>query len=244
LPSNYNISEERQLPVKLERDLILDSVVEIRFVSTIAEDIVTPRLFEAIYKDFPHSKDVNVPPTGMRAMEPFKYAVTTSLHNNEFSIGFASNSIVFNCVNGYKGWDKFFELIKTYLYRFFSIGIFSEILRIGVRYVNVFENTSDLSKHILLEINFNNIKEYTSLHTTLNLQLKKKDCQFNLGIADTALVNGIPGSLLDIDVIKADPGPTNFENICSHIEQMHQEEKKLFINILHPEFLKTLGPTY
>lgn len=187
---------------------------------------------------------MSVPPVEIRAMEPFKYAVTTILHNNEFSIAFGSNSIVFNCVNGYKGWERFFAVITKHLQHFFSIGIFSEIVRIGLRYVNVFANKTDLSKHILLAINFNNIGRYASLHTSLNLQLTKSNCQINLNIADTALVNGIPGSLLDIDVTKSDLGPTKLENICSQIEQVHYEEKELFINVLHPEFLKTLGPTY
>jgi uncharacterized protein (TIGR04255 family) len=222
----------------------LDSVVEIRFVSSLPREEVSTKIFETIFHDFPYSRDITVPPVEMRAVEPFKYAITTLLHNNEFSIGFAYNSIVFNCVNGYKGWEKYSEVTQTYLRHFFSIGIFSEITRVGLRYVNLFANTTDLSKHILLDIKFNNINNYASLHTSLNLQLKKNSCQINLNIADTALVNGIPGSLLDIDVSKSDLGPVNFENICSQIEQIHHEEKELFINILRPDFLKTLGPTY
>lgn len=239
-----HITEERKSPVRLERDLLLDSVVEIRFVSTFAKEEVPTKIFELLYKDFPYSREVTTPPAEMRAAEPFKYAVTTILHNNEFSIGFGCNSIAFNCVNGYKGWERFFELIQKYVHLFFSIGLFSEIVRIGLRYVNLFDNTTDLTKHIQLDINFNNIGAYTSLHTTLNLQLKKNDCQFVLNIFDTALVNGRPGSVLDIDVAKNCTIEANFEKVCAEIEEVHREEKAIFINILHPEFLQTLNPSY
>lgn len=244
MPTEPYIPQDRKLPVKLERDLILDSVVEIRFVPSVPSEEVQTKIFEAIYKDFPFSMEVTVPPVEMRAVEPFKYSVTTLLHNKEFSIGFGRSSIVFNCMNGYKGWKSFSEFIKKYVRHFYSVGLFSQIIRVGLRYVNFFPNRTDLSQHIMLEIKFNNFQKYTSLHTSLSLQLKKGDCQFTLTVHDTALVNGIPGSVLDIDVTKAGPGDASFEDVCSQIEQLHHEEKDLFINILHPDFLQTLGPSY
>lgn len=230
--------------MKLETDLLLDSVVEIRFVPAFPKEEVSTKIFEVLYQDFPFSREVTSPPAEMRAAEPFKYAITTLLHNTHFSIGFGGNAIVFNCVNGYKGWKDFFSFIQRYLDLFFSIGLFSEILRVGLRYVNVFDNTTDLTKHIQLDLNFNNIDAYTSLHTTLNLQLKKGDCQFLLNIADTALVNGRPKALLDIDVSWSGLVATDFKNVCARIEEVHHEEKAIFTNILHPEFLQTLKPSY
>lgn len=244
LSNSTYIAKQRKLPVKLDKDLLLDSVVEVRFVPNTPKEEVQTKIFEILYKDFPYSREVTTPPAEMRAAEPFKYAITTFLHNNEFAIGFGTNSIVFNCVNGYKGWGRYFEVIGKYLRIFFSIGLFSEIVKIGVRYVNVFDATTDLSKHIELGINFNNSNVYTSVHTALNLQLKKNECQINLTIADTALVNGKPGSVLDIDVSKSGPGAPTFENVYAQIEEIHREEKELFTNILDPEFLKTLGPSY
>lgn len=244
LSTSHTITGERTPPVKLDKDLLLDSVVEIRFVPKPPQEEVQTKIFEVLYKDFPYTKDVTVPPAEMRVAEPFKYAITTFLHDNKFAIGFGSNSIVFNCVNGYKGWESYFKVIGKYLQIFFSIGLFAEILKIGVRYVNVFDATADLSKHIELGINFNNIDAYTSVHTTLKLELKKNACQINLTIADTALVNGKPGSVLDIDVTKTNTGEVSYEHICAQIEEAHREEKELFTNILDRQFMQTLGPSY
>jgi uncharacterized protein (TIGR04255 family) len=244
LSTSHIITGERTPPVKLDKDLLLDSVVEIRFVPKLPQEEVQTKIFEVLYKDFPYTKDVTVPPAEMRASEPFKYAITTFLHNNVFAIGFGSHAIVFNCVNGYKGWRDYFAMIEKYLEIFFSIGLFAEVVRIGVRYVNVFDTTTDLSKHIELDINFNNIAAYTSVHTALKLELKKNACQINLTIADTALVNGKPGSVLDIDVTKSNAGEAIFENICAQIQEVHREEKELFTNILDHQFMQTLGPTY
>ena len=238
------MSEERKSPVKLKKDLIQDSVVEIRFEPAVPKDQVLVKIFEGLYKDFPNSKDVQVPPLEMRAVEPFKYLVTNVLHNNEYSVGFGGNSIVFNCINGYKGWQTYFGVISNYLSHFFAIGLFSEVVRVGLRYVNVFADTNNLSKNIQLDINFHNIGNYTAHNATINLQLKKNDCQFILNIVDTALVNGKAGSVLDIDVTKLVSAASTFENICTLINEVHREEKEIFINILDPEFLETLGPSY
>jgi uncharacterized protein (TIGR04255 family) len=244
LNNDILLNSDVKIPKKLDRDLLIDSVVEIRFGSGLPIEQVFPKIFTLVADEFPNYKESEIP-SQLRLMPQFGHFSSTTLNNDSFSLGFSSRALVFNCINGYKGWDKYFNIIKKYLRLFYENKIFNRVERIGLRYINIFENTNDLSKHILLKVEFRGIDNYQSPpHLTVSIQLQKGNNQFLLNIADSAIINNRTGSILDIDAFTTNTIFSSLEDLFLIIENLHDEEKILFVNILKDEFLKQLGPNY
>ncbi len=106
--SNIVLTPDIRIPKKLERDLIKDSVVELRFSSELSSEQLYPKIFEIVSKDFPNYRESEIP-SQLRATPQFGHISSTTLYNDSFSIGFSSRVIVFNCNGGYKGWPQFFD---------------------------------------------------------------------------------------------------------------------------------------
>jgi uncharacterized protein (TIGR04255 family) len=238
-----------KIPQLIDHGHIIESVVEIRFVPanehTAFLDIVAAARSHVTNYSF-HPAEI---PRQIRQSDPqFEYSVEGSLNGEEYSIGIGSNTLVFNCVNGYKKWSEFFPFIKRVLET--AAGSIREVVRIGVRYTNFFEGMNDLSNfNVGFFAGAEDLKiEASKVHQmVLKFAMMSEVVSYNVTVANQASVPRAtsPGALLDVDAyldhgLHSPVGKQHFDQI----DLVHSKEKEMFFVLLKDEFLKTLNPKY
>lgn len=236
--------DEFRIPIKITPDPIRDSVVEIRFKSEVPNEAIFGKLFNLLNKEFPSFENIAIPENIKKQVIELKHVAIGRLQNDNFSIGIGNNVVAFNCVDGYKGWEQYFAMIKSNLLKIKETGIINEIERIGIRFTNFFEGVDDISSNLTLRIDFEGKEDYKTEQTTFRTELLKDEFHYILMVANNAKMGTISGSVLDIDTSISELPNVIDEELFKIIDKGRQEEKILFFKLLKPDFLEQFNPEY
>lgn len=249
-----------KLPKKITPDRIRESVVQVFFNSHLPfEPLVgyMHRLFlhhgfeytNRPIRQFPINPELMPvdPSTFEIALLPqhffFNEEIKIQLHQN--------NSLIFNCTNNYIGWSKYFGVIDNLVTELYREKLISNFTRAGIRYISEFANIDILEK-----VNFGfetsvinkpisngtfRVEWVDSPHTII-VNLGSKLPINSLIVADGTKVEFV--SLIDIDVINQEFEPCESNQILLTIDNLHQNQKKVFFGLLKQEFLNSLNPEY
>jgi len=238
------------IPKKIDNCPIVDSVVELRFKSSIFPNAVFGLIFKALQKDF--SKVDKLPilqlPEQLRDSDPnFKFKAHYRLISDDgFSVQVGPDVLVIGAPTPYPGWDKFFEKIQLVIKEVFKTDVIEDVVRLGVRFINFFD--LDVFEKINLDININSTS-HKPKNTQLRTEIEKNGFLNTLNIANNAkqaIQNNKErnGSIIDIDTFK-EYEQVDFKKIYkSEIETAHNSEKEIFFNLLKTEYLETFNPKY
>lgn len=232
-----------RVPKKITPDPIRDSIIEIRFQSETSKEAIFGILFRTLCDEFPlyESNDV---PNSLRSYKEFQYAAEGKLKNDDYSVSIGYNVIAFNCINGYKGWDKYFNVIKENLKKIYKTKVINGIDRLGIRYVNLFENIEEVSESLHLNIEFTDKDKYETTQTTFRTEIAKGTFKHILSVADNVMIGETKGTLIDIDTSTTElPNEIN-DTLFDIINKGRQEEKILFFKLLKENFLAKFNPEY
>jgi len=231
-----------RIPTKITPDPIIEAAVEIRFKSSLSKDSIIPGFINAFIKDFPRYKEGTIPPFPGFLED---HLSKISLFNESFLVGFGSRVLVFGCVGGYKGWDKFSKVIYSNLEKVFSEKLVDGVERIGVRYINFFKGVSDLSSNINLQISFAGKENFSQMRgTQIRTEVGKEGLKIAFLLVDNARVNNNDGSILDIDSYSENLNLKSPKDIISKIEENKFEETNLFFTLIKDSFLAKYNPEY
>ncbi len=234
----------KRIPKKITPDPIVDSIVELRFTSSIPKEAVIGQLLNILLPRYPQVRNHNIPEE-IRQKDEFRYAVELTLLNSFFSVGIGINVITFNCVNGYKGWNIYFEEIKYVLTLINNESIFSSIERIGIRYINFFKDILNITKFLDLNVQFHDQEIYQIQQTIFITQLSRNDFSHRLQVSENAILNeSINGSLVDIDTSTTDVPANIGDDLYKLIKRTREEERLLFFNLLKSDFIEQFNPEY
>lgn len=239
-----------RIPKKIEICPIVDSVVELRFKSSIFPNAVFGLIFNSLQKDFPRVEKLPILqlPEQLRDSDPnFKFKAQYRLISEDgFSVQVGPDVLVMGSPIPYPGWESYSQKIKLSIEKVFETGVIEQVLRLGVRFINFFE--IDIFEQINLDISINN-----SSHKTPNTQIRTEIVEngffSTLNIANNAkqaIGNNQEriGSIIDIDTFKKYK-EIDFRNIYeSEIETAHNSEKEIFFSLLKTDYLKTFNPYY
>lgn len=143
-PSDFPIPKPARLPLKISPCPIVEAVVEIRFVSTESWRNMPGMLHPRIRSHYPESKELPLAsmPDDMRTKDPsFTWEPLLQYGGSAFSIQFGPRVIsLITRPHHYPGWSCFEEELAWVFEQLEASGIISEIERIGLRYVDFFEN--------------------------------------------------------------------------------------------------------
>lgn len=241
------MKKEIKIPKKITPDFIIDSVVEIRFKSSIPEEAIFGIIFNLLQNKHPNFKNAPIAPDQKRQNPNLQFFPDGTIYDDKFSVGINKSSISFSCVDGYSGWDDFFNIIKTDLDILKSKdGLILSIDRIGIRFINFFPNMDDIFKNFDVNFDFSNMHEYITKRMLFNSEVEKDGITFTLNVGDKIQLNNENvGVILDIDAFIQNPNiifaSSEFYTL---INTIHVEENRLFYSLLNKDFLTTLNPIY
>jgi uncharacterized protein (TIGR04255 family) len=232
------------LPKSISPCPILDALFEIRFTSKIHPSAVFGMIYNVLQDDFP--KVENLPilqlPEAVRASDPnLKFKPLYRISNEKFVTQIGQDVLTISSFPEYSGWDEFSKQIFSILDRIEKVGIIDSVIRVGIRYINFFEN--DVFKDIDLKISINS-EDITYKNTIIRTEIEQEAYKSSLQIANNANHNNRLGSIIDIDTFTE----SNLKNFFLNKEELisggHTKEKELFFSLLKEDFLKKLNPTY
>ena len=238
------------LPEKISPCPISEAIVEVRFDSPFPPDAIYGVVYNEFKEDFPSAKNLPILqiPEPIRSQDPaLLYKPYYKLTNSGFVFNIGPKLCGLISQKEYAGWTLFSKKIKDCFERIFDLEIIEKVTRIGIRYINFFENRDILEK-VNLKLIMNS-KPFKSDETILRTVIKADKFICNLQISNKAKLkqnNDMhTGSIIDIDVITDDISQENPKTeIITLIEEGHHKEKELFFTLLDKEFIKTLNPEY
>lgn len=238
---------KKNFPYKLEKNPLLEAVVEIRFESNYPDGSIIGILYNKLkdsfgkYVELPH---LQIPEHIRKQDKNFEFAPLYKFDNGIYQINVGDKVISILDRKEYSGWDNYKLQITKIVNILSEIELISKVLRIGVRYIDFFENVNIQDK-IKLKISGS---PFDIKQTTIATSLKISTFEVNLLIAeanqilvDEQLLNG---SIIDSDIYCNFGKSMNDSEIMSEINSAHDIAKEVFFNILEDDYIKELNPTY
>lgn len=244
-----------QWPTRLGKSPLVDAIFEIRFHG---EPVLSSILTGILYSSLGCTKIERLPhadlPDFIRQSDPnLKYLVLSRLAWENYYIGIGDNVLTLSPVQPYPGWSAFREKINLILNQLKAFQPLHNIERFSLKYIDIL--TEDIHKDI---------------YDTLNIGLSLLDRKFNpktlqvrvevpqgntlhlvqvIGHAVATLPNSSTrsGIMVDVDSIITMPQKTkeeNFTGLETLLNELHQENKSLFFNLLTENGFERLEPIY
>jgi len=235
-----------KLPKKITPCPIIDSLLEIRFKTSIPHDAV----FGIVYNSFKASYKKHEPlpilqlPEPVRRTDPnLKFQPYYRISNDNFVIQIGPNVITISSFPQYVGWLNFQEEIKKFIISLNSLSIVEEVNRIGLRVVNFFSGI-DIFKNSKISIKISDEK-IGLINTLFRTEYSHENSiKSTLNITNNASINLKIGSIIDIDTFLEKAQTLTGDSIVTEIDRIHHLEKIIFFSLLKDEFLSQFNPEY
>ncbi len=240
-----------RLPKRIALCPIIDSVVELRFDSAIQPDAIFGIIFSAVKTEYPQFQRLPVAdvPEPLRNHDPnLKFSPHYQGVSSSFVLRIGPRVVSLSNVGEYVGWDKFLLKLKDILDKLNKVEIVSKFTRIGIRYIDFFEN--DIFDNVTFTMPdiivdkkplpskqriYRSVVEYGKFLT--NIQIANNSQATIQGAQKT-------GSVLDSDTFFESTAGFSFSGLFELIDECHSREKELFFSLLKQEFIDTLNPEY
>ena len=248
------------LPKKISPERIRDAVVQLYFHADIPFEPLIGYLYAALldagfsYTNRPVRPNHFLQPGTQALPNTFDIVVAPQyfFFNDHIRVQVQDEgSLIFNCMNTYPGWAVYFGQIQQVLRLLLERKIIRNFHRVGLRYLSEFPNI-DILENVNFKVELKGLDE-PMVSGNFRVEWAREPLRFIVNLASKLpiepLVVPMEGktnftSLIDIDVIHQNFVEDNPENLFSLIDQVHQNEKEQFFQLLKPEFLETLNPEY
>jgi uncharacterized protein (TIGR04255 family) len=238
-----------RIPTKISPSPIVEAVVDVRFDPTPPPDAVFGLIYSKLPEKYRHVEKLPVlqVPDEIRQSDPnLVFQPYYRMKHDSFILQVGPRIFSLS-TQGYPGWSAFSTEITSILSRIVEIAFFKEILRVGLRYINFFEeNVFKFSRlsltmvdkplvdgNILVRTEFPDGEFLTRLHVAN---------QANLVIGGAAR----SGSVIDLDTFTVNPFLEKRPSECLKLmlDSEHSILKRSFFDLLQEDFLRSLNPEY
>jgi uncharacterized protein (TIGR04255 family) len=237
------------LPKSIEVCPIVDALVEVRFLPAVPEEVVFGVLYESLAARFPKVENLpvlQVPPQIRNLNPQLRFQPTHRLKGERHYVSIGPRVVVAGIEIPYPGWDALRAQLLSTFEAIMAKHVIKQVQRLGFRYLNVFEG--DVTKRLTLEFRLRDEViegDKTSFRTTM----KREDANVTLRVSKDQNFKRPPnfkrtGTIIDIDVSRATSDVFTLQTLISFIDAAHTTEKTLFFDLLKPEFLTDLKPTF
>lgn len=245
-----------RIPKKINPDRIQDSFVQVFFSTVVPFEPLVGYVYHALAPlGFSYLNRPQQPEAGLFPSEGFSLQIGPQhfFYREEVSIRMDEpGALLFNCMGPYIGWEQYSTIIRDVLTALFEANIISSFLRVGIRYVSLFENM-DVQDALTLSFSMGvQQQDYRLAHFRTVWEDKE-----GYLISVTLGTERAPGvienedgtilakkSVIDIDVIRQGFELKNLEEMFSLIDETHLHEKTVFFGLMKEDFLNSLNPEY
>lgn len=243
------------LPRKLNRDLLVQAVFEIRFASTAPASAILPGL---LFASLGALRIERLPAAGLpdelRSIDPnLKFAPVVRLSKENFGVLLSDQSLAVVCDGPYPGWEQFKRKIVDAVHTLAASNIVSSVDRTSLKYSNLGEaELGSVGDCIQLQLN---IGPHDAVHSqNFHLRTEISDGSFLhiVQLASHATATRGDGStrqgfLADVDTIQethSQPFAEYEQSLPNNLEELHDRNKHIFFGLLRSDFIERLGPHY
>ena len=240
-----------RIPRRLRKNPIIDAVAEVRFSSNIPNDAIIGLIYSKLEGTFGKPEDLPILqiPAPLREKDPnlrYQPCYKFTKSGNVLLVG--PHTVALSTYP-YFDWAGASPLLNQILSKLQSVALFERIERIGLRYVNFFENLNILDHSTLtLEIQKLSIAKES---ITLRMETDSGDFKVITQVANRAKaqVSGESknGSILDLDIVKDNISSTG-DAVPDWMMHLFKEANKIadshFFNLLKEDFIISFEPEY
>lgn len=244
----------QKLPVRLEREPLVDAVFEVRVnPSSSLADMIPGFLMHDLGGDARMTRlsaaDLPFP---MRKQNPnLENAPLLRIEWGDYFISVGDRNVIVSCKMPYPKWPSFKAAILDILGRIAKLNLAGSVERFSLKYVNVIPATDYANQigKVRVEVNLGDL-HVSDQHISLQVQEKTADAIHIYNIvtgaeARTSDGKTIAGILVDIDSIRLLTTLSLNElasNIEESLETLRQENKSKFFSCLTELTLEEMGP--
>jgi len=234
---------------KVSPTSILEAAVELRFEleTQISGGSLAIHLGKALdnFPEFNELPSASIPPALREQNEQLKYQATHRLSNGAYNISVGSSvlgiSFVTNDSSDYPGWASFYKNAKKILLVFEKIAAVRSYNRVGVRFVNSFDNNKSFVNGLEARLihPFSDRVDLTESSIIGFLVKAENDTTCKVQIATGANINTPGGlnntlSLIDLDASKN--SSVSPEDARKAIEDCHALDEEVFFSLIKDEY--------
>lgn len=244
------------LPKKLNSDNLKDTLVEIRFMTGIPQELTLGITFNVLttlgfsYTPAPN-QNVNISlNTNQQVQLGFGNINAGGFFIKEnVRIQIINNVIIFNCLaDKYVGWDNYYQIISSVIDDLFNKNIIKAFNRISIRYVSEFKNI-DILQNIQgsVQVSQTGLKLENSILRLVDesMNIKTFVTLTNRAKRRSEKQEIIEASLVDINVFENfTPEISDMKLFNEKLNAIHSKQKRVFFNLITKEFINTLEPEY
>ena len=238
------------LPKQISPCPINQAVVEIRFNSSLPSDAIFGVVFNKLKDSYKETERLPILqiPEAVRNQDPnLLFQPHYKLIRDYYALQIGPKVISLAITDqNYTTWENYYIEIHDVFDNIKEIGFISEVLRVGLRYINLF--VDDIWENINISVKIKN-DEIASEEIFVRTLLVRDEYKINLQtgnqlkLAENNQVVG-RGSVIDIDTFIQGERIEFFENMNSILQKSHAIEKEIFFDLLKSEFLESLNPEY
>lgn len=241
------------IPRKVQSDHLLETIVEVRFESSLSSELwlglLMPYMQKAGFKFVPTPK-VTIQ---FGTDKELKFDVSKDdtvgglFIKDDIRVVVQNKVVSFNCNLGkYVGWEQYSSVIKDVLGFALNSNVAESFNRTSLRYISQYKNFP-LLDHIKGSINIENnlglnkqelklssVDASRKVYVTLSNNIERKDNSGNKYLA----------SLFDVNIFDNVQKTSDLSIIILSLEEIHQKEKEIFFGLIDDELLKILKPEY
>lgn len=218
-------------PKYLERDVLRDSVVEVRFESHYNKEYIAKTILEG--HGMGEFQTVNSPDDN-----------GIFILNNTYRIQVLHDMVSFNNIKTYQRWPNYSTFIRSVINQLLTLDSLN-ISSVLIRYISMYPNVSIFDNLNGTKMKLNAFPSIDGTEIRFTMRIADEDHHF--GIATVRLTDNLisqkdetKASVVDIQ-IGARCNNTNQDKI---LEFIHTEEKNLYFSILNKHFIDSLGAHY
>lgn len=236
-----------EIPKQLGVCPILEAVIEVRFSSTFDDDAVFGAVYDKVRSEWKNLEKLPILeiPSFVRKQDPnLRFAPHYRLTKSNQLLQLGPNVLSLVSRGEYQGSEILFTEFDAVLDKIKPLGLFDKFIRIGVRYIDFFEQ--NIFKNLLLSFSIAE-KPLDYTRTQVRTVIDGEE-QFHLAMSIAGDVFTADakrkGFVFDVDAYREALDGVNDAQVKALIRAAHAQQKKLFFGLLKPEFLNTLNPKY
>jgi uncharacterized protein (TIGR04255 family) len=241
-----------KIPRKITPDNLKDTIIEIRYNLNVAPEFVLGILYQALCNKYqyiqPNIPIQNIPVEINPANNVFLGLKPIGFFSDgSIKIQIQENSIIFNSLENYLGWEKYFASIQVVLDKIKGTNVIHSFNRVGVRYISQYDNLSIFSKINGKIILFN--ENFQVDNATLRTEFVEADKRIILNLSNNIKPQEKQAqisfySLIDIDIISGIANSDNMDSLFKIIDETHYKQKEVFFRLLDENYVKSLNPEF